>query len=270
MKRSREEEPAPDLPGSLWQALIRLRHTHPDPVGRTGPLARPTGRLSFTAATDTILAARVQMSGAETMGDLHETLRTLTAGLTYTHFARPDVALDVTLADDRSFRSTRHTPSASPGSSSTPLAPLAPATHQAAAGCFHCDGAGLARPLWEPATSKAWAARRATRRHRHRAAAPRTRALASARRAAPATVACLKSCAHAAAPPARNSPPQQRDQVVARGSSGRTATASTSNSMPGNARRATPLSVCAGSRPPKRVCRAFPKISSLPASWSTM
>lgn len=32
MKRSREEEPAPDLPGSLWHALARLQRTHPDPV----------------------------------------------------------------------------------------------------------------------------------------------------------------------------------------------------------------------------------------------
>ncbi len=63
------EEPASDLPGSLWHALIRLQHTHPDPVGRTGPLARPAGMLSFTAAADTILAARVHLSGAETMGD---------------------------------------------------------------------------------------------------------------------------------------------------------------------------------------------------------
>ncbi|MEH0557583.1 hypothetical protein [Streptomyces sp. B21-101] len=150
MRRSREDQSASDLPGSLWHALIRLQHTHPDPVGRTGPLARPAGMLSFTAAADTILAARVHLSGAETMGELHETLRTLTASLTYTHFARPDVALDVTLGRrqelpihaEHTIGLTRLFQNAAGtiGACNTP----------GGGRCFHCEGTGLALPLWEP------------------------------------------------------------------------------------------------------------------------
>ncbi|MGW8557676.1 hypothetical protein [Streptomyces tubercidicus] len=93
MRRSREEI-APDLPGSLRLALSRLQRTHPEPVGRIGPLARPVGLVSFAATTDVVLAARVQLSGAETMDDVHETLRTLTHGPSWdTRFTGPDVAL---------------------------------------------------------------------------------------------------------------------------------------------------------------------------------
>ncbi|MEV8311699.1 hypothetical protein AB0P36_31290 [Streptomyces flavidovirens] len=46
MGRSREET-APDLPGSLWHALSRLQRTHPEPVGRIGPLA-PSAALEVT------------------------------------------------------------------------------------------------------------------------------------------------------------------------------------------------------------------------------
>ncbi|MFF1481462.1 hypothetical protein ACFVYD_28605 [Streptomyces sp. NPDC058301] len=59
MRRSREETAPQDLPGDLGHALSQLQHTHPAPVGRVGPLARPVGLLSFAAATDTVLAARV-------------------------------------------------------------------------------------------------------------------------------------------------------------------------------------------------------------------
>jgi hypothetical protein len=81
MRRSREETTTQDLPGSMWHALAQLQRTHPDPVGRVGLLARPAGLLSFAVAGDTVLAARVQLSGAETMHDLNETLRALTGGL---------------------------------------------------------------------------------------------------------------------------------------------------------------------------------------------
>jgi len=89
------------------------------------------------------------------MGELHETLRTLTAGLTYTHFARPDVALDVTLGRRQELpihaahtigltRLFRHAVGTI-GARSTP----------GGGRCFHCDGTGLARPLWEPVAGEA-------------------------------------------------------------------------------------------------------------------
>ncbi|MFD0009120.1 hypothetical protein ACFVJ4_43195 [Streptomyces sp. NPDC127178] len=151
MRRSRE--PAPDEPGSLWHALIRLQHTHPDPVGRMGPLARPAGLLSFTAATDTILAARVQLSGAETMGELHEMLRTLTPGLTYTHFARPDIALDVTLARRQELPIHAAHSIGLTGLFQNAADTIGARRTPGGGRCFHCDGTGRARPLWELALS---------------------------------------------------------------------------------------------------------------------
>ncbi|MFI6475995.1 hypothetical protein ACIBL5_37900 [Streptomyces sp. NPDC050516] len=50
----------------------------------------------MAAAGDTILAARVQLSGAETVHELNEALRALTGGV-HAHFTGPGVALEVTL-----------------------------------------------------------------------------------------------------------------------------------------------------------------------------
>ncbi|UXY33178.1 hypothetical protein [Streptomyces sp. HUAS TT20] len=150
MRRSREETAPQDLPGDLWHALSQLHHTHPEPVGRVGPLARPVGLLSFAAATDTVLTARVQLSGAETMHGLNETLRSITEGM-HAHFTGSGVALEVTLGRrqelplhafhavglTRLFQNAAGTI----GARSTPEGSW----------CFHCDGTGLARPLWEPA-----------------------------------------------------------------------------------------------------------------------
>ncbi|MEU2119536.1 hypothetical protein ABZ567_28725 [Streptomyces sp. NPDC016459] len=154
MRRSREET-APDLPGDLWHALAELQHTHPDPVGRVGPLARPAGLLSFTAAADTILAARVQLTGAETMHQVHETLRAMSGNLPHAHFTGPGVALELTLSRRQELpihaahaagltRLFRHA-AGTIGARSTP----------GGGRCFHCDGTGLARPLWEPAAGQA-------------------------------------------------------------------------------------------------------------------
>ncbi|MFF0110066.1 hypothetical protein [Streptomyces hirsutus] len=151
MRRTREETTIRDLPGSLWHALSQLQHTHPDPVGRTGPLARPAGLLSFAAATDLVLAARVQLTGAETMHDLNETLRALTHGLSWdTRFTGPDAALEITLGKRQELPlQAAHTVGL------TRLFQNAVGTIGArrtpgGGHCFHCDGTGLARPLWEP------------------------------------------------------------------------------------------------------------------------
>ncbi|WP_411078448.1 hypothetical protein [Streptomyces sp. cmx-10-25] len=151
MRRNREETAPQDLPGGLWQALAQLQHTHPDPVGRVGLLARPAGLLSFTAATDTILAARVQLTGAETMREVNNTLRAMTGDLPHAHFTGPGVALELTLSRRQELpvheahvagltRLFRHA-SGTIGARSTP----------GGGRCFHCDGTGRARPLWEPA-----------------------------------------------------------------------------------------------------------------------
>ncbi|MGW7052970.1 hypothetical protein [Streptomyces sp. NPDC054887] len=159
MKRSREEAITPGLPGDLWHALAELQHTHPDPVGRVGPLARPAGLLSFTAAADTTLAARVQLTGAETMHQVNETLRAMTGNLphahAHAHVTGPGVALELTLGRRQELpihaahttgltRLFRHA-AGTIGARSTP----------GGGRCFHCHGTGRARPLWEPAAGQA-------------------------------------------------------------------------------------------------------------------
>ncbi|WP_181792657.1 hypothetical protein [Streptomyces sp. WELS2] len=147
MRRSREETAPQDLPGDLWHSLPQLQHTHPAPVGHIGPLARPVGWLSFAAAADTVLAARVQLSGTETMHEPNKTLRAITGGM-HAHFTGPDVALEVTLGRQQELpihaaytagltRLFRH-------AAGTIGARSAPGGGR----CFHCDGTGRARPLW--------------------------------------------------------------------------------------------------------------------------
>ncbi|MFE2609930.1 hypothetical protein ACFXDI_42945 [Streptomyces mirabilis] len=154
MRRSKEET-APDLTGSLWHALARLQRTHPDPVGQLGPLARPAALVSFAPVTDIVLSARIQVSGAETMHHLHETIRTLTHGFSWdTRYTGPDVALEVTLGKRQELPlHAAHTvgltrlfqnAAGTIGARSTP----------GGGRCVHCDGTGLARPLWEPTESR--------------------------------------------------------------------------------------------------------------------
>ncbi|MFF5456195.1 hypothetical protein ACFY40_33960 [Streptomyces sp. NPDC012950] len=154
MRRSREETALQDLPGDLWHALAQLHHTHPDPVGRVGPLARPAGLLSFAAADDTVLAARVQLSGAESMREVNETLRAVAGGM-QAHFTGPGVALEVTLGRRQELplheahavgltRLFRHA-AGTVGARSASGGGL----------CFHCGGTGRARPLWEPGAGQA-------------------------------------------------------------------------------------------------------------------
>ncbi|GGS10272.1 MULTISPECIES: hypothetical protein [Streptomyces] len=153
MRRSREEAASQDLPGDLWHALSQLQHTHPAPVGRVGSLARPAGWLSFAAAADTVLAARVQLSGAETMHELCETLRAITGGM-HAQFTGPGVALEVTLGRRQELPiHAAHT------AGLTRLFRHAAGTIDArtpgGGRCFHCGGTGHVRPLWEPAAGHA-------------------------------------------------------------------------------------------------------------------
>ncbi|MEU8852766.1 hypothetical protein AB0C70_42630 [Streptomyces sp. NPDC048564] len=77
----------------------------------------------------------------------------MTAGLTYTHFARPDVSLDVTLGRRQELPiHAAHTIGLTrlfQNAADTIGARSAPGGGR----CFHCDGTGRARPLWEPALS---------------------------------------------------------------------------------------------------------------------
>ncbi|MGW7328197.1 hypothetical protein ACWGIU_06170 [Streptomyces sp. NPDC054840] len=76
--------------------LARLHAAHRDPVGRLVPFERPEVLLSLTKPDDVLSTARVELSGMETMGHLHDLIRTVTHGVTMElGYAGPGVALEV-------------------------------------------------------------------------------------------------------------------------------------------------------------------------------
>ncbi|MFZ3492331.1 hypothetical protein ACODT5_03660 [Streptomyces sp. 5.8] len=152
MRRNKQENPAAlgqSDAGDMWLALARLHAAHRDPVGRLVPFERPEALLSLTEPDDLLLTARVELSGLETMGHLHDLIRTVTHGITSElGYAGPGVALEVMVGK-------RHELALHPAhvDGLTRLLRHAAATiavHGTAGGgrCVHCDGTGLARPLW--------------------------------------------------------------------------------------------------------------------------
>ncbi|MFD3679134.1 hypothetical protein [Streptomyces sp. NPDC058613] len=137
-------------------ALARLYAAHPDPVGRLVPFERADALLSLTDPHDTYYTARVELSGAETVGQLHDLLHTLTRGVTTElGYAGPGAALEVHVGRrhelslhrahvDGLTRLLRHA-----------VATLTARSTPGGGRCFHCDGTGRARPLWEPAARQA-------------------------------------------------------------------------------------------------------------------
>ncbi|MGW6974270.1 hypothetical protein [Streptomyces sp. NPDC054952] len=142
--------------GDMWLALARLHATHRDPVGSLVPFERPEALLSLTEPDDLLFTARVELSGMGTMGHLHDLIHTVTHGVTTElGHAGPGVALEVLVGKrhelalhpahvDGLTRLLRH-------------AVAAVAARRAPGGgrCFHCDGTGLARPLWDPSAGQA-------------------------------------------------------------------------------------------------------------------
>ncbi|MFJ3882379.1 hypothetical protein ACIPW5_33655 [Streptomyces sp. NPDC090077] len=75
-----------------------LRQTHCEPVGRLAPFERPDALLSLTRPGDIAFTARVELSGGETMGHVHDLLTTVTRGITYElGAAAPGTALEILL-----------------------------------------------------------------------------------------------------------------------------------------------------------------------------
>ncbi|MCX5016642.1 hypothetical protein OG765_37610 [Streptomyces sp. NBC_00555] len=99
MRRNKQDNPAElgqSDPGDMWHALARLHASHPDPVGRLVPFERPAALLSLTEPDDFLFTARVELSGAERMGHLHDLIRTVTHGITTElGYVGPGVALEV-------------------------------------------------------------------------------------------------------------------------------------------------------------------------------
>lgn len=62
--------------------LARLHAAHPEPVGSLVLFERPEALLSLIEPDDVFFTARVELSGVETMGHLHELIHTVTRGVT--------------------------------------------------------------------------------------------------------------------------------------------------------------------------------------------
>ncbi|MER5807808.1 hypothetical protein ABT143_06365 [Streptomyces sp. NPDC002033] len=159
MRRIKQESPAvlgQSDTGDMWLALACLRAAHRDPVGRLAPFERPEALLSLTEPDDVLFTARVELSGMETMGHLHHLIRTVSHGVTAElGYAGPGVALEVMVGK-------RHELALHPAHVDGRTRLLRQAVDTIGARsmpgggrCFHCDGTGRARPLWEPATGQA-------------------------------------------------------------------------------------------------------------------
>ncbi|MET8220774.1 hypothetical protein [Streptomyces hirsutus] len=161
MRRSKQKTADAELGfgdmGDMWHALTRLRAAHPEPVGNLVPFEAPEALLSVTHPYDTLFTARVEMSGAETMGHVHDLIHTVTRG----------IAIDTQDIDDSGFVlkvriSKRHELALHTGHVDGltrlllhALGTIGACSTPGGGRCFHCDGTGLARPLWEPAAGQA-------------------------------------------------------------------------------------------------------------------
>ncbi|MFD5891633.1 hypothetical protein ACFWHQ_37515 [Streptomyces sp. NPDC060334] len=159
MRRIKQESPAvlgQSDAGDMWLALACLHAAHRDPVGRLVPFERSEALLSLTEPDDVLFTARVELSGMETMGHLHDLIRTVTHGVT-TELGHtgPGVALEVMVGKRHELALHRgHVDGLTRllrGAVDTVAARSTPGGGR----CFHCDGTGLARPLWEPAAGQA-------------------------------------------------------------------------------------------------------------------
>ncbi|MDX3134591.1 hypothetical protein PV367_33495 [Streptomyces europaeiscabiei] len=161
LSRQQEKESTPanyGYPGDLWYAMSRLHAAHPEPVGHSVPFERLSALLSITEPDDLVLVARVGLSRKETMGHLHDLIDTVTRGLAggsqIGDFALvPDIVREVMVGKrqelplhtghiaglTRLLRESIGTLGISTLGARTPVAGQ----------CFHCEGTGHARPLWE-------------------------------------------------------------------------------------------------------------------------
>ena len=141
-------------PGDLWHALACLRAAHPDPVGIDEPFEPTKARLSIARPEDVVLSARVELFEDETVSRLHDVIDTVTRDLAgakgFGAYALvPDVALEVMIGVRQEL--TLHTGHVAgltrlvQAATGTILARSTPGGGR----CYHCDGTGRARPLWE-------------------------------------------------------------------------------------------------------------------------
>ncbi|MGW6877647.1 relaxase domain-containing protein [Streptomyces xanthophaeus] len=85
----------PSLPGDMWHALASFHEAHGEPVGRLVPFDHPDAFLSLTQPDDICFTSRVELSGGETMSQLHKLVTTVTRDITYElGTATPGTALE--------------------------------------------------------------------------------------------------------------------------------------------------------------------------------
>ncbi|MFJ3861381.1 hypothetical protein ACIPRL_34770 [Streptomyces sp. NPDC090085] len=157
MRRHQQNNPGPSPSdaGDMWHALTALRQTHSEPVGRLAPFEQADALLWLTRPGDIAFTARVELSGGETMGHVHDPITTVTRGITYElGAATPGTALEILLG--KRHQLALHTDHVDV----THLLRDAVTTidaHSTPGGglCSHCHGTGRAHPLWVSAAGQA-------------------------------------------------------------------------------------------------------------------
>ncbi|MFJ6785213.1 hypothetical protein [Streptomyces yangpuensis] len=158
MSDDEQERPAdPEFhdPSAMWRALTHLHATHPEAPDRFLPYVAPEVLLSLTQP-DILWRVRVELAGGETMADLHNLIAQLVpARETDARQALSGETLEIVVGKrDELTLHPAHVHGLTQllrqavgtiGARSTP----------GGGRCFHCDGTGRARPLWEPAAGQA-------------------------------------------------------------------------------------------------------------------
>ncbi|WP_260145496.1 hypothetical protein [Streptomyces sp. 2132.2] len=146
----------PSDAGDMWHALAALRQTHSEPFGRLVPFERVDALLSLTRPGDIAFTARVELSGGETMGHVHDLITTVTRGITYElGAAAPGTALEILLGKHHQL--ALHTDHVDALTHLLRDAVTTIDAHSTTGGglCSHCHGTGGAHPLWAPAAGQA-------------------------------------------------------------------------------------------------------------------
>ncbi|MFD9302127.1 hypothetical protein ACFWCB_05395 [Streptomyces sp. NPDC060048] len=132
-------------PDDMWHALTRLHASHPEPVDRFESFERPGVLLSLANPDDVLFRARVELSGGETTSSVRTAPGYAVQGemLEILVGKRHDLALHP--AHVYGLTQLLRDATAAIGARST----------SEGGRCFHCDGTGRARPLWDPAAGQA-------------------------------------------------------------------------------------------------------------------
>ncbi|MBJ6613855.1 hypothetical protein [Streptomyces sp. I4(2020)] len=143
-----------DTPGDLWHAMARLHAAHFDSVGLIAPFERPSARLSITQPEDIVLSARVELFEDEPMGRLHDVIDTVTRDLAGpkgigAYALVPDVALEVMIGVRQELPLHAAHVAGLTRLLGDAIGTIGARSTPGGGQCFHCEGTGRARPLWE-------------------------------------------------------------------------------------------------------------------------